>query len=194
MKNSILILLCFVIFESKAQHVGSKKNFKHGTIDFIDSVSSFNIIEDLLSLPVFKDKIVYIDLWGTTCIPCLREFPFSEQLYNKYLNKNVAFLYICYNFHGNANDEARKKWKELSLKYHLRGTHVYTYILPPNKIIHTTIDNKFEDTLPAGAPSAYGIPMYFIAKNGKLIMVNAQKPSVQLNLPINQIDSINNIK
>ena len=41
-----------------------------------DSTQVFKTIEDVLALNRFKNKVVYLDFWGTGCSPCLKEFEF----------------------------------------------------------------------------------------------------------------------
>lgn len=148
------------------------------TIIFLNSSEKFNTINDLLKLPYFANKIVYIDLWATTCIPCIREFNFSNKLYEKYKDKNVVFLYLCENYHGNRNDEWRKKWKKLVTENNLKGIHLFTYVLPPDSLIHEEIGidflSKISDSKKA---AAYGVPFYMIANKGKIILNNVSRPS-----------------
>lgn len=41
------------------------------------------------------DKLVYVDIWATWCVPCCREIPYMEKLVEKYKgNDNVTFLSI----------------------------------------------------------------------------------------------------
>jgi len=159
-------------------------------IFFIDSINRFNTIEDILSLPKFKNKTVYIDLWGTTCIPCIREFSNVKPLHERYAGKAIEFVYICYNYHADVNDEWRKRWKKMVIDHDLAGTNLYVYVLPPNKLVHKTIDKYFEASLPANTSSSYGIPMYFIAKKGKILVYDAKRPGDQLGQVVNQIDSV----
>lgn len=197
-KISLLLSLLTFILSSESQtkqNPVSKRNITiKQNIIIIDSTSSFNTIEEVLQLPQFQNKVVYIDLWGTTCVPCIREFSYEKQLREKYKNKPVDFLFICYNFHDTANDEWRKKWKDLVYKHRLQGIHVYAYILPPNKIIHQVIDRNFlVNNDNDGKGIAYGIPTFMLAKDGKIVNYEAFRPSDGDKL-YKQIDSLLNNK
>jgi thiol-disulfide isomerase/thioredoxin len=144
---------------------------------FIEVNKQFKSIRDLLALEYFKNKTVYIDLWATTCAPCIREFPASNALIKKYEGKDVAFLYICYNFNlPESKERVRLQWKELIEKNKLSGFHAYTYVMPPDSIIHEPITFEFMQQK-SGKAIAYGVPTHFIAKNGKILVEYAPIPS-----------------
>lgn len=45
------------------------------------------------SLDDFKDQVVFINLWATSCPPCIAEMPDLQNLYNDYGDK-VQFLFV----------------------------------------------------------------------------------------------------
>lgn len=47
-----------------------------------------------VSLSDYKGKYLLIDFWSTTCGPCIAEFPFLLEAYNKYKGKNFEILSI----------------------------------------------------------------------------------------------------
>ncbi|WP_298285853.1 TlpA disulfide reductase family protein [uncultured Lutibacter sp.] len=49
------------------------------------------------SLDDFKGKYVYIDVWGTGCLPCYAEIPHLNKLEIKYEGKNITFVSISVN-------------------------------------------------------------------------------------------------
>jgi len=49
----------------------------------------------LIQLSDFKDKIVYIDFWGTWCYPCIQEIPDALKLQQKYKDEPIVFLYVA---------------------------------------------------------------------------------------------------
>ena len=185
----IYVLLASILL---FQFCNSQNSLGHSTIHrnniiFIDTISSFNTIEDVINLPQFKGKVVYIDLWATTCVPCIREFSFEKQLQKKYQGKPVEFLYICYNSHDTANDRQRKRWKNIVIQQNLTGTHIYAHIMPPDKILHQIIDKDFLQKNENGV-IAYGVPTYMIGKNGKILNYDAARPS-EKDKVYNQIQS-----
>ncbi len=42
----------------------------------------------------FRGKIIFINWWATSCVPCRLEMPGLNKLFDKYNNKNVIFLSI----------------------------------------------------------------------------------------------------
>jgi thiol-disulfide isomerase/thioredoxin len=181
----VLIVLCQLIFLRTER---SDISILNEEIEFLDSTNQFSTIEDVLKLPRFQNKVVYIDLWGTTCIPCIKDFAFSEKLHKQFENQPVDFLYICYNTNGNIDDNQRKIWKKMATDHQLKGLHIYSYVLPPNLLIHQKIGVDFYKTH-AKQIIAYAIPMYAIAKNGKIVSFYAKSPS-DGNALYHQIDSI----
>ncbi|MBI3753735.1 MAG: TlpA family protein disulfide reductase [Deltaproteobacteria bacterium] len=48
-----------------------------------------------ISLKDFKGKVVILHLWATWCKPCKEEFPLFEKIYQRFKDKDVAFLPIA---------------------------------------------------------------------------------------------------
>ena len=46
------------------------------------------------TLSEFKDKVVFINLWATWCMPCVAEMPDIQSLYDSLKSEQVAFLVI----------------------------------------------------------------------------------------------------
>jgi len=60
-----------------------------------------------VSLSSLKGKIVVMDFWATWCVPCMKEMPFLQKVYEKYkTNPNVVFMVINTGA-GNVIDDAR---------------------------------------------------------------------------------------
>jgi len=60
-----------------------------------------------VSLSSMKGKIVVMDFWATWCVPCMKEMPFLQKVYDKYKNNpNVVFMVINTGA-GNVIDDAR---------------------------------------------------------------------------------------
>lgn len=47
-----------------------------------------------ISLSDLKGKYIYIDVWATWCLPCIREFPSLKKIESKYSGKNIEFVSI----------------------------------------------------------------------------------------------------
>lgn len=61
-----------------------------------------------------KGKIVYIDCWGTWCGACIKEFPESKKLMSEMKDKNVSFVYVCFN-------STETGWKAVLSEHQLEG-------------------------------------------------------------------------
>ena len=47
-----------------------------------------------LSLKHYKGKVVYLDFWASWCTPCLKSFPFMEQINRKYANRGLVVIAV----------------------------------------------------------------------------------------------------
>ncbi len=102
----------------------------------------------------YRGKYVYVDLWASWCVPCIREIPVLKRLEAELENKDVVFLSISL-------DEDEAAWKrkvgELSLKGNL------------------LVDRG---GLLAKALRVRGIPFFLIYdREGKLLEYGAPRPS-----------------
>lgn len=62
----------------------------------IPDFSFYTIDNKLLSIKDFKNKILVINWWATTCSPCIMEIPGFNKLVNKYKNnKDIIFIAIA---------------------------------------------------------------------------------------------------
>ena len=112
----------------------------------------------------FKGKIVYVDFWGTTCIPCLDEFRnFTKPLKEKYHNRgDIAYLYICAG--------QRLIWKQQLQKFDIQGAHIF-------------LENKdyvklYQASVKGSNDTSVTMPRYLILnKQGKIMETNALRPS-----------------
>ena len=70
---------------------------------------------NVVDFSTFRGKYVYIDMWASWCVPCLREVPVLQELEKKLKNKKVAFVSISVD----ANKEAwLKKLDEKNMHGH----------------------------------------------------------------------------
>ncbi len=133
-----------------------------------EDTTQFDSIEDVLKLPFFRDRVVYVDIWGTRCIPCIQEFPFYPELKKKYKTEKVLFLYLKspYGF------DDSKEWKELINKHNVEGIHISMSI----KFYSHNFWEKYKDKYTE--ERSYGIPTYLIInKKGEIVNFDAPRPS-----------------
>lgn len=71
-----------------------------------------------VNLTDFKGKVVYVDLWGTWCVPCLVNMNESKKLSKKFSSNDVVFLYV------NMKD-TETRWKDYLKKNKMDGVHVF---------------------------------------------------------------------
>lgn len=104
------------------------------------------------SLEQLKDKIIYIDLWATWCMPCLEERSYYKELAKEYKNK-VVFLAISI-------DRDFEKWK--------------AFVTQENNediLNGWVLNTQLEDF------NVVAIPRYILIDKGlKLIDFHAQRP------------------
>lgn len=78
------------------------------------SINDFNTL-----LKNFNGKTLYIDIWSTTCPPCLKEFEYYNDLYQFFSTNGVEILFISFD---KASDS--EQWKKAIKKYNLEGYHI----------------------------------------------------------------------
>lgn len=64
----------------------------------------------------YKGQVVYIDFWGTWCVPCIEEMPNAKKLKEALKGKDVVFLYM-------AVQSPKPTWKQVIAKLDIQGEH-----------------------------------------------------------------------
>jgi len=109
-----------------------------------------------ISLNQLKGKLVYIDIWATWCMPCIKEIPSLKKMEEYFEGKDIQFVSIC-------KSDSKERWKKMVEEKELGGIQIYA----PDENI-----SFFKDY------SVQGIPRFLlIDKNGKIIDSNAKRPS-----------------
>ena len=127
---------------------------------------------DTVRLSDLLGKVVYIDVWGTWCYPCLQELPHSLTLQEKFAGQPVEFVYIGLE----SGEDQLTEWKEFIL-----GERSFSYapFLPQQEYpgIHLLAEGQFGN--PALQPFKIGAaPTYLlIDAQGRIVSANAPRPS-----------------
>ena len=136
-----------------------------------DSTMKYETMEEILELPYFENKVVLVDLWFTSCKPCLIEFKQMEELKARFKDDSIAYLYLCAPTTVEWDPTDEGSWRRLIKKYDLRGVHV--------KLTNEFMENfwnSYKEANPEG--NLYYFPTYLlIDKNGKITNYNAPRPS-----------------
>jgi len=128
-------------------------------IVFIDSLLKIQSLNGLTNY--FKGQSLFIDLWASWCLPCRQEFT-SNNSVDSFLSKHrIAQLFVSVD-----NPKARDAWKSLIYEYQLKGYH----LLAGKELIKDLKQKIYKN-------EAIDIPRYIIVKNGKIVELNAFRPS-----------------
>jgi hypothetical protein len=125
-------------------------------------------LDDLFSEETFRDKILYVDFWFSTCGICRKEFRHLPEV-KQYLSdkKEVAFLYIS---HQTRHPNTRQLWKNAIQELELQGYH---YMMDRDFEKRMWQQLRKKDTTIRG-----GFPHYLIIDNTSGYRnYNAPKPS-----------------
>jgi peroxiredoxin len=111
-----------------------------------------------VSLSDLRDKVVYLDFWGTWCSPCMQEMTESAPaLKKKFEGRDVVFLYISV---GDSED----KWQKTLAEKQFAGANSVHLRSPTNE--------------EANAYHVSGYPSYFlIDREGRFVQLHTLRPS-----------------
>ena len=141
---------------------------KKSDIVFIDSFSKIQSVSALINY--FKGQSLFIDLWASWCLPCRQEF-LSKNSVDSFLTKHkIVRLFISVD-----DPKATENWKSLIYKYQLSGYH----LLAGKELIKDLKQKIYKS-------ETIDLPRYIIVKEGKVVELNALRPSDDKKL-INQL-------
>ncbi len=111
-----------------------------------------------LSLKSLRGKTLFIDIWGTWCVPCIEEMPFIEKLHLKYAQRSDVHIMSI------ACDKKAERWKNFLAK-HPTPWHQYL-VTPEGAQVLTDVYHVM------------GIPRFIIIdKNGNIVTSESMRPS-----------------
>jgi cytochrome oxidase Cu insertion factor (SCO1/SenC/PrrC family) len=113
---------------------------------------------NVVSLSDFKGKFVVVDLWTSSCKPCLAEADYTKELQGKLANDTGKIAWVFISF-----DPNEKLWKQTVKKQGVPGIHLFG----------TPVKENIKSDL-----NVNGIPRYiWIDANGEITMKDAPRPS-----------------
>lgn len=137
-------------------------NEKYNTLKRIEkgAISPSFEFEDIngktVSLNDLKGKLVYIDIWATWCMPCIKEIPSLKKMVQHFEGENIEFVSICMS-------DTEERWRKMVEEKQLGGIQLFS---------HDVNDTFFKDY------SVEGIPRFILLdENGRIIDANAKRPS-----------------
>ena len=121
---------------------------------FPDGIVLKEVEGNIIDFSTFRGQYVYIDMWASWCVPCLREVPELQKLEKKLKNKNVAFVSISI-------DASEDSWKKKLKEKDMHGNQLWN----PDGTLGKALNVK-------------GIPFFAIYDpEGNLYMHGAPRPS-----------------
>ena len=116
----------------------------------------------------FKGKYLLIDVWSTTCSPCIREFPYIEKLKQEFKGKDIEIIAACFS--------GESAWKSTLVKHGLtKGQY--------------RVENGWNSDFRNDYLKSSGVPIYILINpQGLIIDARAPKPSEGLDKLINSLN------
>ena len=142
----------------------------------------FLTFDEILSQDYLQNTTAIVDIWGTYCSPCLKEFDYLAEIKEKYRDKNLKFLYLC----PMKRIDHKVRWKKIIKEKQLVGIHI---AVDTEELFNDIWEQYLNEPLSA----KYMVPLYFLVKYGIIVVPYAAPPSSKKKL-CNQIDSVLNLK
>jgi thiol-disulfide isomerase/thioredoxin len=160
-KYSLWTILVIVVIATGYIFIQTSYN-GNDKIILLNSGQAYTSFQDIINLPEFKNKIVYVDVWGTSCPPCFEELKnYTPQLTKRYKDKkDIVFLYICIDRHP----LPEVRWKEKIQTLKPSGYHVLVEAAEEHKLAKDIVGQAVK-----GQFFPYE-PCYFIVnKQGQIV-------------------------
>lgn len=132
---------------------------------------TFGSIEEMVALPQFQDKTVYIDLWFSNCTSCIEQMKFHLPNFKRQMSKaNIPIEYL-YLARETSHPNSEQRWWNAVETYQLKGWHYYFEKEDSERMWKSILPH-----LKKKGKRAYGYPQYLIAQNGEIIDYDAPYP------------------
>lgn len=116
----------------------------------------YDINNHLVTLESLRGKLVYVDIWGTWCFPCIQEIPSLKIIEKEFRDEDIYFVSICVR-------DKKERFKKFVQEKELFGIQLFA----PDADISFFKEYQLKT-----------VPRYIlIDKEGKIIDANAYKPS-----------------
>ena len=116
-------------------------------------------ILDCITAP-YRGRIVYVDVWGTWCVPCKEEMKHVHEMKKALEGMDVVYLYLC----SRSSDES---WRANIARFGLGGNDCRHYNLPQAQ------QAAVEAVLGVGGYPTYRV----IDRQGRIVPGNPPRPS-----------------
>ena len=107
-------------------------------------------MDQLISLPEFKGKKIWVDLWYSSCSPCIEDFQKYSNERKKLEENGWIVLFLG---RETSHPDSYSRWLNAIEKYDLRGVHYYMS-KPFESQIQQQIQKKINERL--------GYPHYLV--------------------------------
>lgn len=139
-------------------------NLHKSDIIFLSDTANINSLQSLIA--PYKGKVVYLDIWGTWCGPCMHEITqYTGALKAHFKNEpGIVFLYLA-----TEREIHHERWKQFILYHEIKGYHL-------TKTDQGTEPFWIDLLHTENVPRLY--PTYAIFdRNGDLVAAPAPRPS-----------------
>ena len=116
-----------VFFSSIALAVNVQAMMKRDSIQRVKDMSLY-VFRDTLDrewkFGDLKGNYIFLEIWSMSCVPCLRQMPYFEELSREYKDRPIRFISICV-------ENNVLLWKNFLKQKKMNGIHWVTPILSP---------------------------------------------------------------
>lgn len=166
--NEIVSPISNEYFRKLIAELNASKFISLNEPDFSQFISDTNHLKETIDvdsliqemLTPHKRKVVYIDFWGTWCVPCLQEMDHVPELKKKLDGEDVVFIYL-------ANHSPEKEWAKVIQTKNLESSNSIHYNLPEEQ--QSMIERKL---------NVHAFPTYLLVnKDGEILSSKPPRPS-----------------
>jgi thiol-disulfide isomerase/thioredoxin len=112
-----------------------------------------------VALSSLRGRFVYVDIWATWCVPCIKEIPDLKKIQKRYQDKNIVFMSISFD-----KEADKEKWQNYVKENELQGIQLLVDA-PTKEVLSKTFNIDL-------------IPRFIlIDPEGRVVNANAPRPS-----------------